>query len=324
MIVPEVRTERMKAFITGATGFLGSHLVDELVKRGWEIRCLVRKKVEATYETVSGDLTERGTLKPEYFKDIDVVFHLAAQISARGIKDYFKVNVEGTKNLVDAILSSRPSMVRKIVFVSSLAVHGPGKVDGTPIKEDDPFRPITPYGESKKRTEELLLLVKDLIKVVIVRPTIVVGPRNRLLLPLYRFAPKFGCPIIPGHIVSFVHVRDVVNVLIESAEHELNSGEAFLVSDGKAYTYEDLWDILNSIFLEIEGRKIRKIPTFNFMPRVLSILPGIIGRRAKEMAEKNWFCTPEKTRKILGINEFIPARESIREDFFWCKSTGLL
>jgi Nucleoside-diphosphate-sugar epimerases len=179
----------MRAFVTGGTGFLGRNLVGQLLKKGYSVRCLARSPQKARQlpeevEVVIGDIMDPKTLDPRYFKGIDVVFHVAGLISSYNPSDYFRVNVNGTKNLIKAILESENRV--KFIYTSTLASVGPGK-DSEPIKEIDEPHPVDFYGKSKREAEDYVLLHKNILNVSIIRPTAIYGSLDLGFLPLFQF-----------------------------------------------------------------------------------------------------------------------------------------
>lgn len=119
----------MKVLVTGATGFIGSHLVEALVQRGAQVRCLVRDKTklgwvkDAPVEFVVGNCLEKNSLQ-QAVQDVDQVFHLAGAIMAVKEKTYFEVNGLGTENLVQACIENNPRL-KKFIYLSSQAAAGP-------------------------------------------------------------------------------------------------------------------------------------------------------------------------------------------------------
>jgi nucleoside-diphosphate-sugar epimerase len=164
----------MKALVTGATGFVGAHLVRALRSSGWTVRALVRSSRKAAEdladaaELVEGDLTDRASLAG-IGSGVDAVFHAAAQLNLPGVswEDYLATNLGGTQNLVEAL---RTASIRRFVQVSSIAaigIRGVGEID-----ESFPCNPDLPYGMSKLRVDEYLLgeFGRSGFPVVIVRP----------------------------------------------------------------------------------------------------------------------------------------------------------
>jgi len=146
----------MKAFVTGGTGFIGSHLVDHLIKSDSysEIRCLVRNQEKwlsgNNYIKIEGDLHDLPALN-KGIDGVDVIFHLAAVVKAPGKKEFFHTNVDATENIIRI---GQKKGIKNFVILSSLAAAGPSF--GKPLTEDKPLMPVSTYGQSKKKMEEMI------------------------------------------------------------------------------------------------------------------------------------------------------------------------
>src|SRR5215216_7652976 len=138
-----------KTLVTGATGFVGSHLVDRLLERGRAVKCLVRETSNLRYlkdpriEFIYGGLDE-ATDWDEALSGVDMIYHVAGTTFARRAKDYFTTNQKGTESILAAALKRR-DQIKRFVQISSLAAVGPGR-DGKPVDEETRPAPITPYG----------------------------------------------------------------------------------------------------------------------------------------------------------------------------------
>jgi nucleoside-diphosphate-sugar epimerase len=330
----------MVAFLTGPTGFLGNNLLLSLLKKGYSVRCLVRDKKKAgslpeDVEVFYGDITDPKSLNPNMFKGVDVVFHVAGLISSHDISRYYKVNFEGTKNLVRVILESGRKL--KFIYTSTLASVGPGR-DSEPIREDDIPHPVDDYGKSKRKAEDFLLTYKNILNVVILRPTAIYGPLDLGFMPLFQLAFKVAFPLIPKVVFSLVHVSDVVKAHILSAEKDVISGQAYHLSDGKMYNFEEIFELLNSISFQMFSKKIRKI----VVPRKLMIafanflklIPASFKERLPfeivsydtllRLAQKNWYCTYEKAERELGFQPDFEAYEGLKSSIMWYREKRFL
>src|SRR3989304_4039289 len=129
----------MKALVTGATGFIGSHLCEELARRGYQVTCLVREKSDLKWienidiKLIPGDCTSIASLFPAV-TDVDYVFHLAGLTKACSCNDFFCANTEGTENLIKAVAEKNPK-IKRFVYLSSLAAAGPSS-KGSPLKKE--------------------------------------------------------------------------------------------------------------------------------------------------------------------------------------------
>jgi len=226
----------MRALVTGGTGFIGSHLVDELVREGYQVQVLRRPTSTMTYlkdkdVTVTiGDLSDTSSLV-NASQNIDVVYHVAALPRDWGAhKEFFEVNLYGTKNLLDACVQNK---VPRFVLMSSAAVYGfPNSTQ--PIAEDFPKKPTPKYGESKYRAELLLWEygVNHNIMVSAVRSPVVTGPRDSLIAPFLITALKQQRLFYIGtgdQRISVSDGRDVASCLRLAGETATANGQAYNV-----------------------------------------------------------------------------------------------
>src|SRR5581483_8675949 len=212
--------ESERALVTGASGFIGRHLAEHLLREGVRVRVLVRDARRwrgPRTEMAVGDLADRAALR-NAVRGVDRVYHVAGLTKARREADYFTVNHLGTVHLLQACLEVNPAL-RRFVLVSSQAAAGPVWA-GRPVTEHDPPRPVSAYGWSKLRAEQAALACSPLLPITIVRPPVVYGPRDRDTLLVFR-AARFGLVprLGPLACLSIVHVDDLVRGTRCAGEH---------------------------------------------------------------------------------------------------------
>ena len=185
--------------LTGATGFLGAHVARALLARGWTVRALVRGGPSRISElarsgvgVVPGDLSPQTDLAAAA-AGADAIVHLAGVTKARTLEEYREVNARGTERLARGARRTAPDAL--FLLVSSQAAAGPAR-DGRPVAEEDPPRPVSWYGLSKREGEEALAREWPGTRVVI-RPSVVFGPGDRGLLVLFRAAARGVLPVPP-------------------------------------------------------------------------------------------------------------------------------
>jgi nucleoside-diphosphate-sugar epimerase len=150
----------LKALVTGGTGFIGSHLTEALIRKGVQVRCLLRKTSDSKWlkslpmEFVHGDFNDRTSLE-NAVRGVDWVLHLAGVTKAIKEETYFEANGLGTENLIHACLENNPRL-QKFIYISSQAAAGPSR-NGRNKKELDPCEPVSIYGRSKREGEEIVL-----------------------------------------------------------------------------------------------------------------------------------------------------------------------
>lgn len=176
----------MRALVTGASGFIGSTLIQELSTLGFEVHALMRKTSSdanlagLNYRRVQGDLSDEGSLR-EAVRGVDYVFHLAGLTAAKNREEFFAHNALGTERLAKVVAEERPGLSR-FVYVSSLAASGPASSLEAPLTESQAEHPVSAYGESKLAGEHALLRYKDVYPISIIRPPMVYGPRDKGVL----------------------------------------------------------------------------------------------------------------------------------------------
>jgi nucleoside-diphosphate-sugar epimerase len=233
----------MRAFLTGATGFVGGHLVDQLLAGGHQVAALVRDPAKGAglaargVRLVQGDLRDLRALR-EGTADAEVVYHLAALTGAVKEAEFLQANRDGTANVVNAC-SQAPARPR-LVYVSSMAAGGPSR-RGVPKRDASDDRPVTMYGRSKLAGEQVLRASGH--PWVILRPPTVYGPRDRdNLLTLFKtartgFAPVFGDGSME---LSAIYVADLASACLAAATAPGVTGGTFYVNHPQVVTSADL------------------------------------------------------------------------------------
>ncbi|MDI6889901.1 MAG: NAD(P)-dependent oxidoreductase [Thermodesulfovibrionales bacterium] len=309
----------MKALVTGATGFIGSHLCEELVRRGYEVTCLVRETSNLKWvedialKFITGDCESVESLL-DAVVGFDHVFHLAGLTKACSEDDFFCVNAKGTENLIKAVAKKNPKL-KRFVYLSSLAAAGPS-MNGSPLREDSEPRPVSSYGRSKLEGEKAVLRYKGSIPVTILRASAVYGPRDRDLFIFFKMLKKGIFPHWGKCYYSLLYVDDLIQGVVLAAENRRAEGEIYFLSDSKFYTNEE---IATEISSALDAKVIRlRVPRF-IMPFFAYIgeridRHGIINRdKMNELSHSHWICDTKKAREELG---FIP-RVGIKEGIKW-------
>lgn len=244
----------MKTFVTGATGFLGSHLVDLLLQEGHEVVCLVRKTSDLKWlkekkvQLVEGQLFPNDPGLKKGLEKADWCFHVAGLISTHKPQEYYQVNAGGTRHCLDTCLQIAPRL-KRFVLVSSIAACGPS-LNGERVHEKTAPHPVTEYGHSKLEAERITLSYQSKIPISILRPPGIYGPRDTMIFPVFKMAKRhlFLTPAGKPRLVSMVYVEDVARACLWAAQSEQARGEVFFISDGDAYYWEDVADALASVF----------------------------------------------------------------------------
>jgi UDP-glucose 4-epimerase len=255
----------MRALVTGGAGFIGSHIVEELLQGGASVRVLDnfssgKRENLATFqgdlEILEGDLRDAEAIKAAT-QDMDLVFHLAAFISVpQSMVDpeaCFAINVAGTVTLLEA---ARRAGVRKVVLSSSTAVYG--NTDKFPTDEETPLRPLSPYALSKQVNELYAHLYTQSfnLPVTALRYFNVYGPRQSPDSAYAAAISIFTRQLVIGETITiygdgkqsrdFIFVKDVVRANLQAAESDA-SGEAFNICTGQETTLLDLLEELSEV-----------------------------------------------------------------------------
>lgn len=252
----------MKAFVTGATGFLGSHLVDRLLAEGHEVVCLVRPSSNLRWLTNKKVTLVEGVLEPDNagllkgLQNADWCFHVAGLLSTPRPEEYYQVNVGGTRHCVEACVKVAPHLQR-FVLVSSIAAIGPSPNGGS-VNEKTKPNPVSEYGKSKLEGERVVWEYQTKFPITIIRPPAIYGPRDSMIFPVFKLA-KRGWFVLPASSqikITMAYVEDVAAACLWAAKSDGAKNETFIVADGDRYRWHDIADCLSHLL----ERKVRKIP----------------------------------------------------------------
>ncbi|OYD17415.1 hypothetical protein CH330_00150 [candidate division WOR-3 bacterium JGI_Cruoil_03_51_56] len=311
----------MRALVTGANGFIGSHLCELLKEKGEYVRGMVRRTSDLTWingldiELAYGDLRDRDSLERAVV-GMDWVFHTAATVRPRDPADYERVNYEGTKVFANMCADAG---VGRFVFFSSAAAAGPALGADRPKTETDKVCPVSQYGKGKLKAEQAILEIKDRLHSVILRLSAVYGPRDRDNLILLRNL-KHGIRTVFGGTFSVVYVKDAVRAALLAAERDVVSGSVFFVADGCFYTYDDIARVAEEL---LDRRTVRvRIP--NWVLKTAGCVSERFSRgsifnrdKAKELSQGCWVCSSNKAKKELGFEPEYRLERGLEETVRW-------
>lgn len=325
----------MRVLVTGSTGFLGGHLIEEMAKGPHVPVCAhrrgsdTRKIDDLGLEKVVFDLTDRDSML-QALKGVDAVVHLAAYYTFTGKKEmYEKVNVKGTGDLLEAC---QQASVRRFIYCSSTEAMGP--ISSPPGDEDSPLNPQYEYGRSKARAEELVRASG--LDWTILRPSGIYGPSNvddvayYFITSFKGFASKF---IIGSgkNYIQFVHVKDVVQGFIKALDRPASIKGTYIITQARPYTYEEVYRILANIFRQKEPRwrvpkgsaKLMMLPIEGF-----SLLIGrenfLYRRETVESVTSDRAFKIDRARRDLGYEPVYDLPEGMAETVAWYRDNGYL
>jgi dihydroflavonol-4-reductase len=326
----------VKALITGGTGFIGSHLVELLVKKGYAVRCLIRRTSDTRWlsgvpaEYVYGDLFDADALR-EAVGGVDFVYHAAGVTKSKTKEGYYTGNTTGTANLLDAVKKFNPTL-KRFVHLSSQTVAGPSPTK-TPITEEVDPRPITTYGMSKLKAEEECRKVSSSFPITILRLPAVYGPRDKDVFEFFNTIGKGLQPMVGFRekYVSLLHVADVVRGLVMAAESPVTAGQTYFISSKGVYGWREVGDVAKRVMekavlrVRIPEFGVYLVSAFAEFFALFSSKPALINfEKARDMVQDYWTCDSSRANRDFGFEQEISLEEGMRETIAWYRAEGWL
>ncbi len=318
--------------LTGATGFLGSHIADLLLARGYAVRATVRPTSDTRWlqgkrvELVEAPLAGPPAALAPLLDGAGAVVHCAGVVRAPNEERYRAGNVDTTRALRDAAAAA--GGVRCFVLISSLAAAGPS-TPARPRVEADPCAPVSAYGRAKLEAESLLQSGLP-FRAPILRPPALYGPRDASFLPLFRLARAGWAlrPQAPLRALSLAHGRDAARATLALLETETAAGPYF-VEDGQAHGWNDLARALGPAF----GRRLLPLPIPLAAARAAARLLGarrsersaVLNRdRLQTLAASAWTCSGARLRAETGFAPEFDLAAGFRDTLAWYRERGWL
>ncbi len=348
----------MTILVTGASGFIGSFIVSEGLKRGYEVWAGMRGSSSKGYlkdeciKFAELDFSFPGKLERqllEYKKQLggrgwDYVVHAAGATKCLNAEDFYKTNTDGTRHLLDA-LRITGMIPKRLVFLSSLSVYGAIREEAvrkptadnpwvySPIMLSDTPVPNTEYGRSKLKAEEYLLKQKD-FSYTILRPTGVYGPREKdyfLMAQSIAQHVDFAVGYRPQEI-TFVYVMDVVQAVYKCMDAPAAEGKAYFLSDGAVYNSRTFSDLLQK---ELGNPWVLHIKAPLCLLRIICCLSELVSKCTKKMtalntdkyhilSQRNWQCELEPAHRDFGYTPEWSLEEGVKASVNWYKENGWL
>mgnify|MGYP001289364306 CR=1 FL=1 len=324
----------MRIAVTGGTGFIGSHVVEELLQAGHEVSCLVLPKegpgwiADKKVSFFEGSVLERESLAP-FLEGCDAIVHLAGLTRANSEAEFIAVNAEGARNIIEAALSL-PKPPRQIIAMSSLAATGPSNPDGTCIDEEAELRPITPYGRSKAALEQTVCGYKGRIEYTFIRAPGVYGPRDKDFLHYFRLVRKgFRVIIGPRNVLSLLYVKNLAAAISSCILNPAAYRQAFFIADDGVYDWDDFSELVEKS-LSKKTKRIQ-IPTWavhvasfgTMLAKPFLKSPPLVTRnKIKEMKQPCWIVSTEKAKRLLGFTPVVSTETAMRNTTQWYLDNG--
>jgi nucleoside-diphosphate-sugar epimerase len=318
-----------RVLVTGATGFVGSHIARALAEAGREVLCGVRSTSgtrwidDLTTERVRSDLESQRSLV-EAVRGVQLVVHAAGITRSGRASDYHSINAAGTRRLAGAAAAAG---VRRFVLISSLAARGP---DASAKAGGD--HPVSDYGRSKLAAETYLRDLEGAMEAIVLRPAAIYGPRDRDFLPLFKMA-RAGLLLFPSSAgpLQPVYVDDMARAALAATGGDDVGFGPFPVAGGQTYAWQDVVTGLEKAF-ERHMRAVR-LPAGAFLlagaaSEQVARIRGQAGpfdqRRARDLAVHTWTCEVSGTEEALGWRAEVPLFEGLQRTARWYLRAGWL
>ena len=320
-------------FLTGATGFIGSHLLDRLLEIGVrEVRCLARRPLpwhqssDARIVRIAGDLTQASSWSSAMF-GVDVVIHVAGRTAAKTPAELHEANVNGTVALLQAVRAQAPT-VHRVIVASSLAAVG--RTASGVADENASLNPVSAYGASKADMERALAAFSDL-PITIVRPPAVYGPREENIFLIIRAANSglFAATApINQPTMSLIHVDDLVEGMIQTLHSRAAQPlETYFFDGPKHYTWSE---IHASIRMALARRSMLiSLPRWTVMPvaTVSELLGRMVGKypplnrdKANEILYTSTRCNDALARRALNYQAKVTLERGMKQTIAWYRA----
>jgi nucleoside-diphosphate-sugar epimerase len=322
----------MKALVTGATGFVGSHLVEALQRHGTEVTALARSRSKtaelsaAGIKIVYGDLDDAPALE-HAARGQDQVYHVAGVVAARNEADFLRFNRDGTGNMLRA---AERSGVARFILVSSLAAAGPA-APGVPLSGTEDPRPVTAYGRSKLAAEQMVRSAQ--CAWTIVRPPVVYGPRDREVLKIFRVA-KLGLAPVFGdgrQELSAIHAADLATALMQAAMAPAAAGRTYHACHPEIFSSAHLGQAIGTAM----GRPVRTLPiprslgraalaTTETFARLTGTTTILTTDKANEFFQPAWTGDPSRLMRDTGWQPKYDLESGLAHTYRWYREAGWL
>ncbi len=323
---------KQKVLITGASGFVGFHLIEAAIAKGLDVYAAVRKSSNVKHLTsytinyTSLDFTNVASIEKELSQNkYDFIIHAAGTTKAKNQEEYNQVNASYTINLATAAAKAGAEL-QKMIFVSSLAALGPLNHTDELITESTVPAPVTAYGKSKLLAEQQL---KDIdVPHIVLRPTAVYGSRDKdIFIILKTFSRGFE-PYIgkKEQQLSFVYVKDLASLAVNAMFTAQTANGTYNITDGDCYTRYEMANITKNVLRRKTLKFHLPLTVVKGLAALLETTYGMFGKtpllnveKLNELTAVNWCCNIEKAKKNLNYNPAYNLQQGLKEALEWYK-----
>ena len=318
----------MRALVTGANGFIGSHVVDRLLAENIQVRCLVRPRASLQWLTSPGldlyfgDLDDQAIVE-EAIRDIDFIFHVAGALRARLWEEYEAANIRPVRSLLDAV-SKLGTPLERFVLVSSTGAAGPSP-DGRLLDESVSPNPISNYGRSKLEAENIVR-EQETVPFTIVRPCAVYGPRDPNFTIMFRHVLGGWVPMIGAEeqYICLLHVEDLASAILTAATSSEAEGNTYFLASERPFTRTE---ILNTVE-QIVGSRARRVVlpkaaltlakiAQNGMTKAFGTPPLIGAERLESLKQRFWGYSIESAHRDFGFTPRWSLHDGLSQTYLW-------
>lgn len=324
------------AFVTGATGFVGSTLVDELLRRNFKVRCAVRKSSNLQWlegkdvETVLVNLNDEKSIE-EAMNGCHYIYHLAGTLFAGSERDFVQGNIQIAENIVSAALA-QTQKIERFVYVSTIIAAGASQ-DGSPMKEEDECKPFSWYGISKYEAEKAILKHKEELPITVVRPGAVYGPRDYAMFASFKLS-RTGVNIVLGErgkLGSVIHSEDLVRGIADASLSEKSRGEVYFLANEDFMRQEEFGE---TVIKAMGKRRFDIVIPYSVLTAasflsekftaILGKKPILNHQKLKELKEPYIICSCEKAKRDFDFQPSITLYQGVESTLNWYRENKWL
>lgn len=321
----------MRVVLTGANGFVGSHILENLLKVQYEVVCPVRKTSNLKFIENCNAIIKYGDLSDPVFLDqvisnADIVVHCAGAVRALSFEEYYRVNTAITSQIVETVKKHKEH-IKKFIYISSQSAVGPTL--STVPKAFGVEEPVSDYGKTKLFAEKEVIKLDGFVPYTILRPAAVYGPRDKDIFTIFKIVHnKFSLKTMSKHLVQIVYVEDIAKIITEviKQDHYITDNKIYSVCDGKVYSWKDIADTIAEVnYIPVKFT----IPIFDFVFKVAGMFYGFIEMITKkpqvlniqkvgEILKENWIVGNTQILNDLGF-EFEKLETGAIKTYNWYK-----